>query len=145
MAQDILDLEVGQAIARVGGSAATFNLQTYMEPPAPLDDPSWRIVAMARQRHAKPRMMVERELAHVAEAAERLQPWAATVVGTVPLAVPWRSQPPLCSRISSRSSIFALFPRLTTATGPQCALGCQQLSNGYFPIRSPFAHGLVRR
>jgi len=72
-AQDILNLEVGQAIARVGGSSAAFNLVTYTEPPAPIDNPSRRIIASTRQRYAKPRLEVEQELAHVAEAAERLQ------------------------------------------------------------------------
>jgi hypothetical protein len=71
-AQDILNLEVGQAIARVGGSGAAFNLETFREPPAPFDNPSRRIVALARQRYAKPRLEVERELAHIAQAAERL-------------------------------------------------------------------------
>ena len=68
-AQDILNLEVGQAIARVGGSDAAFNLATYKEPPSPLDDPSQRIIALARQRYAKPRLEVESELAQVARAA----------------------------------------------------------------------------
>jgi len=71
-AQDILNLEVGQAIARVGGSGAAFNLATYREPPAPFDDPSRRIIALARQRYAKPRLEVERELTLAANAAERL-------------------------------------------------------------------------
>ena len=71
-AQDILNLEVGQAIARVGGSGAAFNLATYKEPPAPFDNPSRRIIDLARQRYAMPRLEVERELAQVATAAERL-------------------------------------------------------------------------
>jgi hypothetical protein len=72
-AQDILNLEVGQAIARIGGSSAAFNLKTYREPPAPLDNPSRRIIALARQRYARPRSEVEREVAHVAKATQRLQ------------------------------------------------------------------------
>lgn len=68
--QDILNLGVGQAIARVGGSGSAFNLHTYTEPSAPFDDPSRRITALARQRYAKPRLEVERELAPVAESAE---------------------------------------------------------------------------
>src|SRR5262249_16699132 len=71
-AQDILNLEVGQAIARVGGSAAAFNLQTYKEPASPFDNPSRRIIAQARERYAKPRVEVERDLATVAKAAEQL-------------------------------------------------------------------------
>lgn len=72
-AQDLLNLEVGQAIARVGGSSAAFNLVTYKEPPAPFNNPSRQIVALARQRYAKPRLEVERELSQVAQAAERLR------------------------------------------------------------------------
>jgi hypothetical protein len=72
-AQDILNLEVGQAIARVGGSSTAFNLQTYKEPPAPIDNPSRQIIGLARQRYAKPRLEVERELAHAAQVVQRLQ------------------------------------------------------------------------
>jgi hypothetical protein len=71
-AQDILNLEVGQAIARVGGSGEAFNLQTYKEPAAPWDNPTRRIVNLARQRYAKPQLEVERELSHVAKQAEHL-------------------------------------------------------------------------
>jgi hypothetical protein len=71
-AQDILNLEVGHAIARVGGADAAFNLQTYKEPPAPFDNPSRRIIAFARQRYAKPRLEVERVLMQVTQFAERL-------------------------------------------------------------------------
>ena len=39
-AEDILNLEVGQAIARVGGSSAAFNLSTFKEPGPPADDPT---------------------------------------------------------------------------------------------------------
>jgi hypothetical protein len=70
-AQDILNLEVGQAIARVGGSGAAFNLATYKEPPAPFENPSRRIIALSRQRYARPRLEVERELAQVAKTARR--------------------------------------------------------------------------
>jgi hypothetical protein len=72
-AQDILNLGVGQAIARVGGSGAAFNLQTYKEPPAPFDNPSRRITALARQRNAKPRVEVERELTQVSKPASPVQ------------------------------------------------------------------------
>jgi len=33
-AEDVLNLEVGQAIARVGASNTAFNLRTFREPPA---------------------------------------------------------------------------------------------------------------
>lgn len=71
-AQDILNLEVGQAIARIGGSNAAFNLATCKEPAAPFDNPTRRIISSARQRFAKPRLEVERELAHLAQAADHL-------------------------------------------------------------------------
>jgi hypothetical protein len=74
-AQDLLNLEVGQAVARVGGSGGAFNLLTAREPPAPFDDPTRRIVALARQRYARPRAEVEKELARFARATE--QPSAA--------------------------------------------------------------------
>ena len=72
-ASDILNLELGQAIARVGGSATAFNLQTFREPPAPAQDPTARVVALARQRYARPRKEVEAELAEVTKAAEKLE------------------------------------------------------------------------
>jgi hypothetical protein len=72
-ADDILNLEVGQAIARVGGSSTAFNLETYKEPSPPLDDPTKKILALTRQRYAKPRLEVEKELRHVAKSAKRLQ------------------------------------------------------------------------
>jgi hypothetical protein len=70
---DILNLEVGQAIARVGGSQAAFNLQTFREPPAQAQDPTERIVTLTRQRYARPRREVEAELTPVAKAAEKLE------------------------------------------------------------------------
>jgi hypothetical protein len=72
-AEDILNLEVGQAIARVGASQTAFNLQTFREPPAPTEDPTRKVVALARQRYARPRRDVEAELAEVTKAAERVE------------------------------------------------------------------------
>jgi len=72
-ATDILNLEVGQAIARVGGSSTSFNLQTFREPPAPAQDPTQRVIALARQRYARPRNEVEAELRQVMRAAARLE------------------------------------------------------------------------
>jgi hypothetical protein len=72
-ADDILNLEVGQAIARVGASQTAFNLQTFREPPAPATDPTSRVVALARQRYARPLREVETELAPVAKATEKLE------------------------------------------------------------------------
>jgi hypothetical protein len=43
-----------------------------MEPEPPPDDPSGRVIALTRKRYAKPRAEVERELRHVARAAEKL-------------------------------------------------------------------------
>ncbi len=72
-AEDILNLEVGQAVARVGTSQTAFNLHTFREPPPPAQDPTPRVVALARQRYARPRRTVEAELAAVAKAAEKLE------------------------------------------------------------------------
>jgi hypothetical protein len=74
---DILNLEVGQAIARVGGSSTAFNLETYLEPEAPEHDPSARIIAAARKRYARPRPEVEGELRQVGKAVKRRQLTAA--------------------------------------------------------------------
>jgi hypothetical protein len=61
-AEDILNLELGQAIARVGGSASAFNVRTFPNPPLPNADPTDRIVARARQAYARLRTDVEGEL-----------------------------------------------------------------------------------
>jgi hypothetical protein len=71
-ANDILNLEVGQAIARIGTSQTTFNLQTFKEPPVPEENPIPKVVTLARQRYSRPRRQVEAELAPVAKAAEKL-------------------------------------------------------------------------
>jgi hypothetical protein len=78
-AEDILNLEVGQAIARVGASQTAFNLHTFREPPEPADDPTQRVVALARQRYARPRRDVEAELAEVTKAAEKLEEMAGNL------------------------------------------------------------------
>jgi hypothetical protein len=72
-APELQNLQVGEAVVRAGGSATAFNLTTYREPPAPPDDPTRRIIALTRQRYARPRAEVERELQPVAQAAERPQ------------------------------------------------------------------------
>ena len=63
--EEVMNLEMGQAIARAGGSAAAFNIQTYPEPGLPLDDPSEQILVRMRQQFARPRADVERELGAV--------------------------------------------------------------------------------
>jgi hypothetical protein len=72
-ADDILNLEVGEAVARDGGSSTAFNLQTYKEPSPPANNPSPGIIALARKRCARPRPEVERELRHVGESVKRMQ------------------------------------------------------------------------
>ncbi|MBW3599492.1 MAG: type IV secretion system DNA-binding domain-containing protein, partial [Planctomycetes bacterium] len=61
-AEEILALELGQAIARAGGSAHAFNIETY--PPSPETNPDnvRRIVMTTRQRYARPRSVVEEAL-----------------------------------------------------------------------------------
>jgi len=81
-ADDILNLEVGQAIARVGGSAAAFNLETFREPPVPARDPTGKVVQLARRRYCRPRREVEAELSEVVKAAERME--AASDIGDEP-------------------------------------------------------------
>ncbi|MBS0203960.1 MAG: ATP-binding protein [Planctomycetes bacterium] len=61
-AEEVLNLEVGQAFVRSGMSASTFNLQSYPKPvPAGLD-PTPRIQAMTRTHYASPIEIVEAEL-----------------------------------------------------------------------------------
>jgi hypothetical protein len=72
-ADDILNLDVGQAIARVGISQTAFNLQTFREPPVQAEDPTKHVVALSRQRYARPRKEVEAELTEVTKAAENLE------------------------------------------------------------------------
>lgn len=69
-ADDLLNLDVGQAIARSGGSSSAHNLQTY-PPPAVVNDPTQHIVGLAHQQYAKPRRDVERDLAQITKAVER--------------------------------------------------------------------------
>ena len=61
-AEEILSLELGQAIARTGGSATAFNIHTYPDPPLPPSDPSPQIIDLTRDRYARPRAEVEAEL-----------------------------------------------------------------------------------
>ena len=70
---DIFNLEVGQAIARVGTSETAFNLRMFREPSAPTQDPTQRVVALARQRYTRPRREVEAELTEATKAAENLE------------------------------------------------------------------------
>lgn len=72
-ATDVLNLEVGQAIVRIGTAATAFNLQTFLPPPVSTDDPTEEIVRLARERYAKPRAVVEEELGEVAQEAKRLE------------------------------------------------------------------------
>jgi hypothetical protein len=71
--EDILNLELGQAIARVGGSASAFNLRTFPNPPVSQDDPAERIISRARQLYARPRAAVEEELSVGPDRSERLE------------------------------------------------------------------------
>lgn len=62
-AEEILNLERGEAIARAGGAATAFNVETPPPPPVEAQDPTARIVAQTRQRYTRPRAKVEKELA----------------------------------------------------------------------------------
>jgi len=72
-AEEILNLELGQAIARAGGSSTAFNLQTYPEPALPPADPTRVIVKRNRHRYARPRADVERKLAGAMSDGKRMQ------------------------------------------------------------------------
>jgi hypothetical protein len=72
-AEEILNLELGQAIARAGGSSTAFNLQTYPEPPLPSADPTAKIVSRIRHQFARARAEVEKDLAPAIGDSQRLQ------------------------------------------------------------------------
>ena len=62
-AEEIMSLELGEALVRVGGSQKSYNIQTYPDPALPMDDPLERIVTNTRAKYARPRKEVEAELA----------------------------------------------------------------------------------
>jgi len=72
-AEDVLNLEVGQAIARLGVASTAFNLQTYRESEASPRDLSSQVIDLARRRYAKPRKEVEKEISLAVKAAEQLE------------------------------------------------------------------------
>ncbi|MEX1027072.1 MAG: hypothetical protein WD049_03555 [Candidatus Paceibacterota bacterium] len=89
-AEEILNLEVGEAIARAGGSKTAYNLKTYPDPPRTKGDPTESIKARMHTEFAKPRDEVERELAGI----EELQPAEPPVKqpGAVPARPPNRGK-----------------------------------------------------
>jgi hypothetical protein len=65
-AEEILNLEMGQALARGGTSASAFNLQTY--PPPPEASPNYieEIIESTRKHYASPIQTVEEKLGKAA-------------------------------------------------------------------------------
>lgn len=61
-AEEILNLNVGEAIARAGSSATAFNIRSYTEPPVPKDDGSQNIVVLNRKHYCRPRQEVEADV-----------------------------------------------------------------------------------
>ena len=61
-ADEILNLDVGQAIVRAGLSRKTYNVETYPAPAAPPDGPQQAILAHSRRNYSRPREEVELEL-----------------------------------------------------------------------------------
>ncbi len=91
-AEEILNLERGAALARVGTSQASFNLTTYPEPPRLEPDPTAAIIAASRQKYARPRSEVERELG--VKSAPAAPPTATPpppAPATRALGIPWHS------------------------------------------------------
>lgn len=74
-AEELLNLELGQAIVRTGTSATAFNLQTYPEPARGDTDHVARIVALTRKRYTSPRKTVE---AGLGDLPEKVQAMAAS-------------------------------------------------------------------
>lgn len=64
-ADEVLNLDVGQAFVRSGTSAKTFNLQTGTKPNVSPIDPTTRIQALTRTRYARPVAEVEADLGQV--------------------------------------------------------------------------------
>ncbi len=64
-ASEIMSLERGEALARVGGSATAFNLTTFPEPERPPVDQTAAIIEESRKRYAQPREHVEASLSPV--------------------------------------------------------------------------------
>ena len=60
--EEIMNLELGDAIVRVGGFATAANIHTYPPPEPPEHDPTRSIQHQARCRFSKPRKEVEQEL-----------------------------------------------------------------------------------
>ncbi|MEX2140460.1 MAG: DUF87 domain-containing protein [Pirellulales bacterium] len=60
--EEILNLEMGQAFVRAGGSATAFNLTTPPPPPPASVDPTSDIRGLARSRYARPRAQLEKEV-----------------------------------------------------------------------------------
>jgi hypothetical protein len=58
-ADEILNLDMGQAIVRAGKSSATFNIQTYPPPPPEAADPTEKIRERVRGSFTRPRKEVE--------------------------------------------------------------------------------------
>lgn len=61
-ATEIMNLELGEAIARAGGSKTAYNVKTYPEPPLAETQVTTAIKARMHAEFAKPRDQVEREL-----------------------------------------------------------------------------------
>ncbi len=61
-AEEILNLDRGEAIARVGPAHTAFNLTTYPPPPRAETDPTSYIVSRTRRQFARPRAEVVAEL-----------------------------------------------------------------------------------
>lgn len=64
-AEEILNLDVGQAFVRSGMSFATFNLTTHSKPDIVAADATLRIQALTRTRYARPVAEVEAELGSI--------------------------------------------------------------------------------
>ncbi len=61
-AEEIMNLELGEAIARVEVSKKSFNIMTYPPPDLPKHDPSEQVIEKTRQHYSRPRKVVEQEI-----------------------------------------------------------------------------------
>lgn len=77
--EEILNLEMGQAIARGSTSANAFNIQTYPPPPEATPNYVAEIVNLTRRNYASSRKMVEAKLGDLPQREENMSStWNAT-------------------------------------------------------------------
>ena len=89
-ANEIMNLELGEAVARAGGSKTAYNLRTYPEPPLQIRDCTADIRQRMHDEYATPREAVERELEGPNDGRDSAN--SSTMNGTQPSRQPKRGK-----------------------------------------------------